>query len=301
MPETTNQPFPDSDWRRRLKGLGVTTAVLALCFAPFLRQLLRFAWPSELYSHIVLVPVISAWVIWTQQRTIAREFAPARALAAGFTLAGLLWLGLNWAAGSRETPAEADRLCVLMLAFLSFFAGACAFWLGRKTLRTLAFPLAFLIFMVPLPSAWEDGIEYLLQHASAEAASIFIRLAGTPLLRDGTRFALPNITLEVAPECSGIHSSLVLLMVGLLAGYFFLRRPWARAALAASVIVLGVLRNGARIFTLAELCVHVNPDIIHSAIHKHGGPPFFALSLVPFFFLIWFLRKIEVRQDFPVG
>jgi exosortase/archaeosortase family protein len=102
--------------------------------------------------------------------------------------------------------------------------------------------------------------------------------------------------MEVAPQCSGIHSTLVLFIVSLVAGYLFLQRPWARAVLAVAVAPLALLRNGFRIFTIGQLCVQVDPDMINSFIHRQGGPLFFALSLIPFFLLLLLLRRLEHRR-----
>jgi exosortase/archaeosortase family protein len=111
-------------------------------------------------------------------------------------------------------------------------------------------------------------------------------------------FRLPGISLEVAPECSGIHSTLVLFITSLLAGQLLLRRTWKRTVLWLAVIPLALLRNGFRVFVISELCVHVSPQMIDSPIHHHGGPVFFVLSLAPFFLLLYFLRKGE-RTDSP--
>jgi len=59
------------------------------------------------------------------------------------------------------------------------------------------------------------------------------------------------------------------------------------------VIPLGILRNGFRIFVIGQLCVHIGPQMLYSAIHRQGGPLFFALSLVPFFLLLIVLRKSD--------
>jgi len=115
--------------------------------------------------------------------------------------------------------------------------------------------------------------------------------------REGTRFTLPGVTIGVAPECSGIRSTLVLFMTGLLAAYFFLRRSDSKLILTALLVPLGILRNAFRIFTLAQLAVHVDPDILNSSLHHRGGPIFFTVSLAPFFLLIWALRKREVRLE----
>jgi exosortase/archaeosortase family protein len=77
----------------------------------------------------------------------------------------------------------------------------------------------------------------------------------------------------------------------------FLKSPTKRIILCLAVIPLAILRNGFRVTTLATLCVYVNPALIDSPIHHKGGPIFFALSLIPFFLLLWGLRKLELRQD----
>jgi exosortase/archaeosortase family protein len=81
------------------------------------------------------------------------------------------------------------------------------------------------------------------------------------------------------------------LITSLLAGYLFLRRTSLRVILALSIVPLAILRNGFRIFVIGELCVHISPTMIDSFIHRKGGPIFFALSLIPFFLLLVFLRK----------
>src|SRR5437879_4820118 len=100
----------------------------------------------------------------------------------------------------------------------------------------------------------------------------------------------------VAKECSGIRSSLVLVITSLLAANMFLRTTWRRALLVGAVIPLGLLRNGLRILVISLLCVHIGPEMIHSAIHRRGGPVFFALSLVPLFAMLWLFRRQELKQ-----
>lgn len=272
----------------------VFLAGLLVCFASPLRDLLRLSLHSELYSHVLLVPFISGYLVWLDKRRLPLVFEPAPRLAAalflpGLALAAAYWISLinGW------KPGENDRLSLLILALVLCFAGGFAWFFGRLISRATAFPLAFLIFMVPLPLALENALVSLLQHGSAEAAYLMLKLSGMAILREGTQFNMPGVAIAVAPECSGIRSSLVLFMTGLLAAQLFLRRPGSKIMLAAVMLPLGILRNALRIFTLAQIAVHVNPDVLNSSLHHHGGPLFFAVSLVPFFWLLWFLRKLE--------
>ncbi len=188
-----------------------------------------------------------------------------------------------------------DQLAVMAFAFVSLVAAGGFLFLGAKWMAAAAFPFAFLIFLVPLPDAVVRWLERASALASAEAAAMYFGIAGTPLVRHGTVFELPGIVLRVAQECSGIRSSWVLFITSILASHLFLKSPWRRFVLVAFVIPLGVLRNGFRVFVIGMLCVHVGPHMIDSVIHHRGGPLFFALSLVPLFLLLWWLRRGERR------
>jgi exosortase C (VPDSG-CTERM-specific) len=172
-----------------------------------------------------------------------------------------------------------------------FVFSLCFVFLGKKTVRAVVFPLGFLVFMIPMPVFLSDWIVLELQRKSAWAADAMFNLAGTPVVFSGLTMQLPDITLEVAPQCSGIHSTLALFITSVLAAYLFLRSPWKGALLTLAVIPLAIMRNGFRIFTIGELCVHVGPQMINSYIHHHGGPIFFTLSLVPFFLLLYLLSR----------
>ena len=280
--------------RRQLRGLMAATLALALCFGVPLYGLGRFALQSELYSHILLIPLISAYLVWLKRKTLPPSTAPDRRAAVAPSLIGAVLLAAYWiAALSGAELAREDSLALTTLSFLMFFGAACVLFLGKPTLRAIAFPLGFLAFMVPIPVFLMNGIETFLQYGSAAVAFGIFKVAGTPVVYRGLTFQLPGFNMEVAPQCSGIHSSLALLITSLLAAYFFLRRPWKRAVFAVAVIPLAMLRNGLRVFVIGELCVHIGPEMSSSYIHRHGGPLFFILSLIPFFLLLLFLTRSD--------
>jgi len=197
------------------------------------------------------------------------------------------------AATGRGGPPP-DLLAVAALAFGLLFSGLCGWFLGRRTFRSLAFPLAFLVLLAPLPMSVSNALEAFLQHSSAAVASVFFDWAGMPVLNRGDLgFQLPGMNLEVAPQCSGLRSTLSLFITSLPAGFLFLRSPWRRAALSLATLPVGIIRNGFRILTIGELCVRVGPRMIDSYIHREGGWIFFILSLGPLVVLLLLLIRAE--------
>jgi exosortase C (VPDSG-CTERM-specific) len=284
----------------QVRRLALLTIGLVVCFAKPLFQLGRFAFHSDLYSHILLIPFVSVYLAWLKKPSLPTPSEPSRKLAALPFVAGLmLFLGFEAAVHSGVRLQQIDSLAWTSLCFFLFFISICIFCLGRETLRILAFPLSFLVFMVPFPGFLERSIETFLQYTSAVTGHGLFVVTGMPVFRNGLSFQLPGMHLQVAPECSGIHSTLVLFITSLVAGELFLRTPWKRTLLAIAVIPLGIVRNAVRICTIGYLCVHISPEMINSPIHRRGGPLFFLVSLVPLFLLLYFLRRSEFKRKAP--
>ena len=279
-------------WRRFWIGL----AVLSVFFGPWIFAWATFALNDSLASYVLLVPVISASLVWQDRR---RSSGAAKGSMRSVWIAlgsGLVFVGLAFFASHRVT--EITRYDYLTPATLGLVLCGLAWGflvIGSGVIRRHAFAIGFLIFAAPLPSWAVNGLEVFFQHTSAEVAAWMINLAGIPSLRTGLVFQLPGITIQVAQECSGIRSSIVLFVVSILAGHLVLRSSSRRLALALLVIPLGILRNGFRILTISALCVHVGPHMIDSPLHHRGGPLFFALSLIPFLGMLVLFRRWEKK------
>jgi exosortase C (VPDSG-CTERM-specific) len=284
--------------RRIPRGLWLAMGILTLGFGSILYSVIRLSFRSELHSHLLLIPVVS-WFVWRfidGQDAVSGAAGVSQSRSRGGALAAALFgvasIGVFFMLRRRALPVT-EWLWTGALGYLFFLLAAALWTMGWPRLKGHKFALLFLLFAVPLPMAVTDALSILLQRGSAEVADWSLRLSGLPVLREGLVFRLPTMGLRVAEECSGVRSTLVLFITSLIAGKMFLRAPWKRAALALATIPLGLLRNALRITVLAWLSVNVDRTIIDGPLHHHGGPLFFALSLVPLFGLLWWFRRSE--------
>ena len=270
--------------------------LLLLGFAPTLIALTLHVAASQLHSYVLLIPFISAYLIYIQWNKLPKSYASSPipgVVAAGVGLAVAI---SSWAGHWQSYLSENDYLGVMTFSFLCLLVAGGFFFLGRKWMAAVAFPVAFLFFLIPMPDAMVDALENASKVGSTHTANWFFALSGVPYIRQGAVFLLPDITIQVAQECSGIRSSWILLITSLVASYLFLRTPWRRTALVAFVIPLGLLRNGFRILVIGLMCVKWGPGMINSPVHTRGGPIFFVLSLFPLLLFLWWLRRSERRK-----
>jgi len=278
-------------FQSRLRRFAIGSVLLLAAFAVTLVHLSGYCLREDLFSYILLVPFVTAFLIHAGRQDLDLTYSPAAGVAAGLGALAGVFLMLSFFTGG----AEINTLALRVLAFVCGWNGIAVWTLGGRLMRGLVFPAAFLLFMTPLPPEQVRWIEHGLQHASAGFSSWLFGIADIPFYRTGLSFQLPSITIEVAPECSGIRSTLVLFITSLVAGQLLLERPWQRASLAMLVIPLGILRNAFRIVTLGWLCTHHGADMIHSPIHHRGGPVFFAISLLPLLAMLVVFRLLGKR------
>lgn len=277
--------------RLRTGLLAAWIVVATVAFIQPLTQLMVYASQSALFSYIPLVPLVAGYLLFIHRRSL--DTAYRTSIGGAVSLGGIAIAALTAAMAWRTTLSVNDSLALMAFAYVSVIAAGGFLFLGSKWMTAAAFPMAFLMFLVPLPDAVVHSLETASVMGSADVSAFLFRVTGTPLVRDGTVFMLPGIVLQVARECSGIHSSWVLFITSLVASHLFLESPWRRIALVAFVIPLAIVRNAFRILTIGLLCVHVGPHMIDSIIHRSGGPFFFVLSLGPLFLLLMWLRRQE--------
>jgi len=283
--------FAETNLRRSTVWFAAYIAACVLVFLAPLRGLIHIALSSDTYSHILLIPFISLVLGWMERERLFQTLERSRSSAAVLFCAGALLGAFGWR--NSFPSAGGGWPCIAILGFvILIWAGFLAFY-GAAAFKAGIFPLLFLLLMVPLPGFLLDRFIMWLQIGSADVAEWIFHVSGTPILRQGMFFTLPQVTIEVAKECSGIRSTQALLITCLVAGHLFLRTNWRRAVLLAAAVPVLVIKNGVRISTLTLLAVRVDPSFLTGHLHHDGGFVFFMLAMLILLPLFWWLQKTE--------
>jgi exosortase len=271
----------------------VAAVVMLLMYAP-VRDYLYWTCKSPYYTHIVLIPLISVFFVIKKRNQIFAAVESAFFPGLPIVSLGLLLLvpavtiGTGWVTN--------DKYALVAFSIVSVIIGTFILLFGKRAFQAARFPLAFLMFMIPLPTGIEYWVLRALQFGSAEFAGLLFPLTGVPVLRDGVIFQLPGITIEVAPQCSGIRSSLALLITAVLAGHLFLQSTWKKIILVLAVIPVTMFKNGIRIVTLSLLGVYVDRGYLESSLHRDGGVVFFVMALLIMGPMLILFRKGEAKR-----
>lgn len=272
--------------------------LLALSVALFrvpLAVLLSASLYDDRYSHIFFIPLISACLLCFRRTSIFREFRYC------LWEVPLLLLGtaLYWIIQKRLSFSDRnDYLSCSMCAIVLVWVAVFFLCYGLKPLRAALFPLAFLVLMIPIPTVPLDRAVVALQTGSADATHILFRMLGLPALWQGPDFSLRGHHFEIAAECSGIHSCLVLLVTSILVGHLFIRSMWAKVCFSLFTILVAIFKNALRITTIAYLTAYVDDSYYYSWVHRNGGTPF---SFVGIAILVPLLLALQKAETFVAG
>ena len=245
-------------------------ALMAAIYAGILMKLVTDWWQIPDFSHGFLVPIFSAYLVWTK-RNVLRETAVSPSwsgvavVAAGLVV---LFLGVYGA----EIFLSRVSLVILLAGLVLSFG-------GQRFLKELRFPLLVLLLAIPIPAILFSQITFPLQILASKLASDLLPLFDVPILREGNVIQLPSMSLEVAEACSGIRSLMSLFTLSVFFGYFMEKSFSRRAVLALASIPIAIAANAVRIFGTGLCVQYWNPDKAQGFFHEFSGWVMFLVSL----------------------
>lgn len=271
-----------------LKKYYIEVVFLVFCFvAAFYSQLYSLVgtwYVNEDYSHAFLIIPIVLWLIWKKKEQLETVQPIPSKWGIGIVIISLI---LYLLAGFAEIRTVAS------LAIILSVWGIVIYIYGFSVTRAISFPLAFLVFMIPIPAQIYSSLTLPLQLFVTKVSVAVISITGIAVVRDGNIIHIPGMTLEVVEACSGLRSMISLLMISAIFGYLTLRFKSCKSLLFLSGIPVAIVVNIFRVTVMAILTTFWSVDVLHGTLHTVLGLCVFALGFILLFAIRGILSWIE--------
>ncbi len=248
-------------------------AAWLVMFGPSYLGLADTIWASDAQGHGPIILAVGLWLLWGKAPALAALPRRPAPIAAGLLMAvaiAAFVLGRSQTIWSLEISAQIVVLAALMLAFF-----------GPRALRVVAFPMFFLVFMIPWPGEWVDAVTQPLKSAVSAVAASLLYTAGYPVGRSGVILTVGPYQLLVADACAGLNSLFTLEALGLL--YMNLMRYQSvlrNVALALLIVPISFAANVVRVVILVLVTDHFGDAAGQGFVHGFAGLVLFIVALL---------------------
>ncbi len=270
--------------RKVVVGASVLLVSFGLLYHRVIALLVEDWAKDDNYSHGFLIVPLALYLAWERRRKLF-EAKPGNS-AVGFLVV----------AGSVLVAALDMHPFVNRLAMLSSLAGVLLYLFGWARLKVLAFPVLFLLLMIPIPAIIFNQIAFPLQLLASRFGEATLMACQIPVLREGNVIQLANTSLEVAEACSGIRSLVSLLTLGIVYGYFSDSRLWVRYVLAIATIPVAIAANAIRVSGTGIAAHLYGAEAAEGFFHSFSGWLVFLVA----FSMLFVLHRL-VRLAAPRG
>lgn len=246
---------------------------------------------SDYYSHIPAVFCIIGYVLITERKRIFADvhYSPF----CGMEIIALSAVVYFCGKINQSILSLNDYASVEALAFALYLAGIFLCFFGLNTVKLAKFAVFLLILTIPVPDFILERIISFLQIQSYNAACWVLDAVHLYPVREGFLIILPDLTAEVAKQCSGIRSSIALLIISILYGRYFLRTRPGMILLVVLTVFIAPFKNGVRIASLMILGIYWDKKILAGSLHTAGGIPFFLVGLAWLSLVLLLLARAE--------
>ena len=277
-----------TSYTTRLKVLALLI-LWATAFIPVYPGLFHAWINSPNNSHGILVPIISAFLIWKKRHEL-KEATLSTASLGAYILTGSMALYVLCYIGSVAV------VCRAMIVFS--LAGLVLFACGKEIFRLIKFPIFFLFFMIPIPDSVYGQVAFPLQLFATKVSTLLIRFLGISAYMEGNMVYFAQTQLEIAEACSGLRSMMAFVMLSFFFVYYMMDRErlWKRGVIVISAIPLALFANIVRITGTGILANFYGSKVARGFMHEFSGLAVFCFGFILLYFEYQILRKIQRKR-----
>ncbi len=268
----THAPAPPCHpaWRRALPLLLAAIAWVLFWYWDTASAMVAIWARSDTYAHAFLVTPISLWLIWRKRQ----ELAPLQPAPTAWLLLPLAATAFFWLLGELTAVNALTQFALVVTLIMTIVSV-----LGIGVSRHITFPLAFLLFAVPVG-------EFMLPQLmdwTANFTVLALRASGIPVYREGLNFVIPSGNWSVVEACSGIRYIIASVTVGTLFAYLNYVTLSRRLLFVAVSIVVPVVANWLRAYMIVMIGHLSGNKLAVGVDHLIYGWVFFGIVILAMF------------------
>jgi exosortase len=263
-------------------------------YIPVFRTLYQSRWAAIDYTHAYFILPLSLLIVWLKRDEIKQHVTSRvphpTSYVPGFILLvfGLASFTLGWRWG---------YLFISTLSLIPFLFGMCLFLYNKELAKTLAFPILYLLLLVPIPVGILDSITLPMRYAASVASAAILKVMGYDIVREGLLINMGGHEIFMGAPCSGFRSLITMISLGLIYIYFTKGTMSKNIILFISIIPLALIGNLARIIALCLITFYFGEAAGQGFFHNFSGMVVFLIIILGLMALEKFLNKKFITHN----
>ena len=280
--------YAEPEQRLTRAQLGMLLATAGLLVFIFWAPLVRLAanWVSRPeYSHGMVIPFISAYLIWSRREALKKIRFDGSWAGVGLVLLG----AILWLAGELSAI-----YAVTQFALVIVIAGLTLSLVGLRGFGPLVVPILLLFLIIPLPRFLYENFSSQMQLVSSELGVAMLRLFGVSVFLEGNVIDLGHFSMQVVEACDGLRYLFPMMALALVIAYFVRGGVIFKATIFLLSVPITVAMNSLRIAMIGLFADFGNTALAEGILHDLQG---WALFMVSAAILLTIIRLVTARRE----
>jgi exosortase len=263
----------------------------ALLYFPVFFQLYRSRWETIDYTHAYFILPVSLWLVWRKRAELKTILTKAQhskpktnQIFTFFFILGLLMFIFGW---------RQEYLFISTLSLIPLLFGLTGYLYGGQIARQLAFPILYLLLMVPPPLGVLDSITLPMRQGISVVTAGLLQAFHLPITRDGLLLSIGGHEIYMGAPCSGFRSLITMISLGLVYAYINKGTLRKKLILISSIIPLALLGNLIRVMGMCLVTYYIG----EGAGTKYHDVSGFVIFLVLIFGLIGLEALLDRKHE----
>jgi exosortase len=261
-----------------------------ILYIPVFRQLYRMRWKNIDYTHAYFILPVALWLIWRSRKQLIAVIQPPsrKASTAGLAsiIIGILMFIFSW---------RQDYLSLQALSLIPVLSGLCAYLYGTKFFKTAAFPIFYLLLLVPPPLGVLDSITLPMRYGVSILTQKLLTMAHYPITREGLLLVIGGKEIYMGAPCSGFRSLITMFSLGIVYVYINKGSFAKKAILTLTIIPLALLGNLLRVVSMC-MVTHQFGEAAGTQYHDYSGYAIFVIIILGLIGMEAYLDKLAQKK-----